>query len=106
MVSRRLSQKRLASLSGRVADAAEAGLWTLGMMMALVLAWWVTDRFFVAAAVGAGVMVLAAWRLVKVLTRLRMMLADTERERTAMEQALLRSQTMETLGRNDRRGGA
>jgi CheY-like chemotaxis protein len=43
--------------------------------------------------------VTAAWRSVKVLSRLRYQLAAAERERTAMEQALRRSQKMEALGR-------
>ncbi len=99
MVSPWLSQTRLASLSERLPDAAEPGLWIAGVVTASLLAWWTTDRLWFAAIVAIAGIVLAARRSVKVLAHLRRRLAEAERERAAMEQALRRSQKMEALGR-------
>jgi CheY-like chemotaxis protein len=99
MVSPRLSQTRLASLSERLPDAAEPGLWLACIVAAFVLAWWATNRLWIAAMVCVVGIVFAASRWVKMLAHLRHRLAEVERERAAMEHALHRSQKMEALGR-------
>ncbi len=99
MVSPWLSQTRLALLSEPLPDAAEPGLWIAGVVTASLLAWWTTDRLWFSAMVAIAGIVLAARRSVKVLAHLRRRLAEAERERAAIEQALRRSQKMEALGR-------
>jgi signal transduction histidine kinase len=99
MVSPWLSQTRLALQSKPLPDAAEPGLWIAGVVTASLLAWWTTDRLWFSAMVAIAGIVLAARRSVKVLAHLRRRLAEAERERAAMEQALRRSQKMEALGR-------
>jgi CheY-like chemotaxis protein len=94
-----LSQTRLASLSEQLPDAAEPSLWIVGVVTASLLALWSTDRLWFSAMIATAGIVLAARRSVKVLARLRRRLAEAERERAAMEQALRRSQKMEALGR-------
>jgi signal transduction histidine kinase len=99
MVSPWLSRTRLALLSEPLPDAAEPGSWIAGVVTASLLAWWATDRLWFSAMVTIAGIVLAARRSVKVLSHLRRRLAEAERERAAMEQALRRSQKMEALGR-------
>jgi CheY-like chemotaxis protein len=99
MVLSRVFLPRAASLSGRLPDALVPGLWVLGVVAASVLAWLLTVRFWVSLVAGVAVMVVAAWRLVKSLARLRDAADEAERGRAAMEQVLRRSQKMEALGR-------
>jgi CheY-like chemotaxis protein len=99
MVSPWLSRTRLALLSEPLPDAAEPGSWIAGVVTASLLAWWATDRLWFSVMVTIAAIVLAARRSVKVLSHLRRRLAEAERERAAMEQALRRSQKMEALGR-------
>jgi CheY-like chemotaxis protein len=99
MASNHFSRIRFALLSSVPPDAAEAGLWVLGIVVATLLAGWLTDSMLVAVLTGITSMVLAAWRLVKLLVGLRDALAAAEGERAAMEHALRRSQKMEALGR-------
>jgi signal transduction histidine kinase len=100
-----LPQIRLAAIAspGRwpnwLRDVAVPGGGTAGIVLASLLAWWLTTRAWLAVLVGITGMVLAAWRLVKVLTAARNALDRAERERAAMEQALRQSQRMEALGR-------
>ncbi|WP_158930943.1 response regulator [Acidisphaera sp. S103] len=75
------------------------GLSIIGIVLATLLASWLTGQVWVAAMVGVAGMVLAAWPSVKMLAVARDALDRTERARAAMEQALRRSQKMEALGR-------
>ena len=75
------------------------GLCIIGIVLATLLASWLTNRVWIVAVVGAAGMVLAAWPSVKMLAATRDALDRTERARSAMEQALRRSRKMEALGR-------
>ena len=75
------------------------GLCIIAIASATLLAFWLTDQLWVAAAIGVAGMALAAWRSVRMLAAVRDALDRTERARAAMEQALRRSQQMEALGR-------
>ncbi|HEX3574508.1 MAG TPA: response regulator [Rhodopila sp.] len=99
MASNQPPQPRFASLSGSWSDAAEWGAWILGVAGVSALAAWLTDRVWIAFGLGIAGIVLAAWRSVKVVARLRAALVDAKRERAVMEEALRRSQKMEALGR-------
>jgi CheY-like chemotaxis protein len=99
MVSPRLLQERIASMSERLSDAGEAGLWVVGVVTAALLASLATDRVWAALAAGGVGMVLAALRFVKVTVRLRSALNAAEQDRAAMQDTLRRSQKMEALGR-------
>jgi CheY-like chemotaxis protein len=74
-------------------------LYIAGIVVAALLAAWLTGRTWQGVAVGIAGMVLAARRAVKTEASLREALHRTERERAAMEQALQQSQKMEALGR-------
>jgi CheY-like chemotaxis protein len=93
-----LSDTRLASLSGRLPDAAEPGLWTIGIVAATLLTWWLADSW-IATPIAVLGLTLAAWRWFQMLAKSRRALTEARREREAMEQALRRSQAMEALGR-------
>ena len=106
MLSLSSHQIRLAavtSLSDRLPvglrGMAVPGLWILGIVLATLLASWLTGHVLIAALVGVGGMVLAAWYVVTRLTAARDALVRAERERAAMELTLRRSQKMEALGR-------
>jgi CheY-like chemotaxis protein len=86
-------------LPGRLRDAVEPGLWIAGIVLASLLAFWLTDWASLAIAVAIAGMVMAAWRSVKVLSAMRDALGRAEQQRAAMEQALRRSQKMEAVGR-------
>jgi CheY-like chemotaxis protein len=93
------SDTRLASLSGRLPDAAEPSLWTIGIVAATLVTLWLTDWSWLEWVTGAIGLVLAACRCAVVLARLRRALAEATREQAAMQDALRRSQAMEALGR-------
>ncbi|HEX4368141.1 MAG TPA: response regulator [Rhodopila sp.] len=71
----------------------------VGIVLAMLLASWLTNRAWVVELVAVIGMVLAAWPSVKMLAATRDALDRTERARLAMEQALRRSRKMEALGR-------
>jgi CheY-like chemotaxis protein len=75
------------------------GLCVIAIASAALLAFWLTDQLWVAAAIGVAGMAVAAWRSITMLATARDALDRTERARAAMEQALRRSQQMEALGR-------
>ncbi|MEA2739951.1 MAG: hypothetical protein QOH05_3258 [Acetobacteraceae bacterium] len=74
-------------------------MWIAAIVMASLLAWWLTGAIWLVPVVGVAGMLPAAWHAVKLLTNARDALDRSERERAAMEQALRRSQKMEALGR-------
>jgi len=80
-------------------DLAAAGRWIAGIALASLLTSWLTDKTWLAAAVGVVGIVLAAWHWVKMLGALRDALERAEFAHAAMEQSLARSQKMEALGR-------
>jgi CheY-like chemotaxis protein len=86
-------------LPGRLGDMVVPGVWIAGIVVTSLLASWLTGQAWVAVAVVVIGMVVAAWHWVKVLAAAHAALERSERERAAMEQALQRSQKMETLGR-------
>ncbi|MEA2743057.1 MAG: hypothetical protein QOG25_1428 [Acetobacteraceae bacterium] len=63
------------------------------------MAFWLTGLAWLAFAAGFTGIVLAAWRMVKMQAQLCDALAQVERERTSIENALRESQKMEALGR-------
>jgi CheY-like chemotaxis protein len=106
MVSLSPSQIRLSAFAAlpdrlpvRLLGKAAPGLCILGIVLAMLLALWLTGQAWIAVAVGVAGMALAAHRSLKLLATARDALAHAERERAAMEQALRRSQKMEALGR-------
>ena len=94
-----VSHMRLASLTDRLPNAAEPGLWTVATVAAIVVTWWLTGLLWIAATFGLLGLVLAARRWAAMLTELRRARAEAERDRGAMEQTLRQSQKMEALGR-------
>ena len=70
-----------------------------GIVVVSLLSAWLTGLAWPGLAGGIVGMVLLTWRLVKMLGTLQAALKQSERERTALEQALRTSQKMETLGR-------
>jgi CheY-like chemotaxis protein len=94
MPDRRVLWLRVTAMPGVV-----LGLCIIGIVLATLLASWLTDRIWVVVVVGVAGMVLAAWPSVKMLAATRDALDRTERARAAMEQALRRSRKMEALGR-------
>jgi CheY-like chemotaxis protein len=93
------SDARLASLSGRLPDAPEPGLWTIGIVAATLVTWWFTGWWWLALVIGVVGLVLAAWRWAAAVAGLRQALTRATREQVAMQEALRRSQAMEALGR-------
>jgi CheY-like chemotaxis protein len=83
----------------RAQDAVAAGTWIAGIVMTALLGRWLTGQAWAGAGVGIAGMVLAGRHSVKVLSATRAALGRAEQERSAMEQALRRSQKMEALGR-------
>ena len=94
-----VSHIRLASLTDRLPNAAEPGLWTVATVAAILVTWWLTGLWWIAATSGLFALVLAALRWAGMLTELRGARAEAERDRGAMEQTLRQSQKMEALGR-------
>jgi CheY-like chemotaxis protein len=106
MLSLSTVQTRLAAITslpgclpGRRGDVAVAGLWIASIAVASAMVFWLTGVAWLAFAAGLTGMVLAAWRMVKMQARWRDALAEAERQRAVMEQALCESQKMEALGR-------
>src|ERR1700722_18534057 len=79
--------------------AVMAAGWIGGIVLAALLTALFTDEDWLALLVAAGLMVLAAWRAVKLLAAADAAAGRAERDRAAMEHALQQSQAMEALGR-------
>src|SRR4051794_24993171 len=94
-----VSHLRLASLTHRLPDTAEPGLWTAAIVAAMVPTWGLAGLPWIGAITGLFGLCLAARRWAATLVRLHRARAEAEREREAMEQALRQSQKMEALGR-------
>ena len=91
--------RRVPRLRALIMPGVWPGLCIIGIVLATLLASWLTDLIWVVVVVGVAGMVLAAWPSVKMLAATRDALDRTERARLAMEQALRRSRKMEALGR-------
>jgi CheY-like chemotaxis protein len=74
-------------------------LWTIGIVAATLLTWWLTGWLWIAATIGVLGLIVAAWRWISMLGAMRRALTEVTRDREAMEHALRRAQTMEALGR-------
>jgi CheY-like chemotaxis protein len=106
MVSFSSVQTRLAAIAalpgqlrGWLREMAVPGIWIACIATAVILVWWLTGSVRLAFIAGLAILVLAAWRVVKMLTSLRDALASAKRECASMENALRDSQKMEALGR-------
>jgi CheY-like chemotaxis protein len=94
-----VSHLRLALLSDRLPNSTEPGLWTVAVVAAIVVMWFLTGLLWIAALCGLLGLALAARRWAGTVEELRRARAEAERDRGTMEQALRQSQTMEALGR-------